>query len=116
MCIRDSIHVENKGEKYSQNKDGSPHDGSTGSPPKKVKKALKKVANWDWDKKVTSWENSQNPLIIHKCSPSDVANGNCVCSSPFTPYGPNIGPVVDGYPLPAPAPAPSPWGVPIPVG
>ena len=110
------IHVENKGEKYSQNKDGSPHDGSTGSPPKKVKKALKKVANWDWDKKVTSWENSQNPLIIHKCSPSDVANGNCVCSSPFTPYGPNIGPVVDGYPLPAPAPAPSPWGVPIPVG
>ena len=74
------------------------------------------MANWDWDKKVTSWENSQNPLIIHKCSPSDVANGNCVCSSPFTPYGPNIGPVVDGYPLPAPAPAPSPWGVPIPVG
>ena len=45
------IHIKKGREKYSQNEDGSPHDGTTGSPPNSVKKELKKKGVWDWDKK-----------------------------------------------------------------
>ncbi len=41
---------------YAQNIDGSPHDKS-GDPPNSVKKSLKKVVGWDWDKKRAEYEN-----------------------------------------------------------
>ncbi|MEI3163794.1 MAG: RHS repeat-associated core domain-containing protein [Lachnospirales bacterium] len=49
------IHVYNGKESYSQNEDGSPHDGSKGSPPKSVKKKLKELKGWDWDAKEDEW-------------------------------------------------------------
>ena len=60
------IHVEKNGREYSQNEDGSPHDGSSGKPDKKVIAALKNKMNWDWNKKEQSYKFSKNPssLII----------------------------------------------------
>ena len=49
------VHVYNGEEAYAQNEDGSPHDGSKGGPPRRVKKELKKKKNWDWDEKEASW-------------------------------------------------------------
>ena len=43
------IHIFEDGKEYSQNSDGSPHKGSTGSPSKSIKKYLKKNGEWDWD-------------------------------------------------------------------
>lgn len=40
-----------KGESYSQNDDGSPHDGSKGSPPNSILEDIKNRFNWDWGKK-----------------------------------------------------------------
>jgi len=34
---------------YSQNDDGSPHDGSSGKPPKHIRNELKEDGIWDWD-------------------------------------------------------------------
>ena len=43
------IHIIKGTKYYSQNIDGSPHDGSTGSPPKSVRDYLKDKGIWDWD-------------------------------------------------------------------
>ena len=51
------IHIYNGKESYSQNEDGSPHDGSKGSPPKAVKKKLKELKGWDWDANEDEWVN-----------------------------------------------------------
>ncbi len=53
------IHVFKGRDSYSQNDDGSPHDGSTGSPPNSVKKLLKEKANWDWENKRSQYKNTQ---------------------------------------------------------
>ncbi|WP_147584666.1 RHS repeat-associated core domain-containing protein [Faecalispora jeddahensis] len=101
------IHVERRKEKFAQNKDGSPHDGSSGSPPKSVRKELKEKANWDWDKKAKSWDNQQQASLLH-VYPCGADEGECVCHLynsgsyfnyfGFSPYAPNI-----------PAPVPSPY-------
>ena len=53
------IHVWNGKESYSQNDDGSPHDGSKGAPPKSIRKKLKSKAGWDWDAKAKSYKERQ---------------------------------------------------------
>lgn len=57
------IHVWKDGEEYSQNDDGSPHKGG-GSPPKKIKKALKEKSGWDWDAKEKAYKESQKSASI----------------------------------------------------
>ena len=52
------IHIEKFEQKYSQNIDGSPHDGSSGSPPNSVKKYLKEKGIWDWDANEQNYNNS----------------------------------------------------------
>jgi hypothetical protein len=52
---RQHIHIYNGKYSYAQNDDGSPHDGSSGSPPKKVLKAVNKETGWDWQTKEKSW-------------------------------------------------------------
>lgn len=54
------IHVFNGRKTYSQNDDGSPHDGSTGSPPKSIKKKIKENSGWDWDAKEKQYKDNQN--------------------------------------------------------
>ena len=56
------IHIYKGKEIYSQNDDGSPHDGSTGSPPNSVKKELKEKSGWDWDAKEKDYQESLNAL------------------------------------------------------
>ena len=56
------IHIFKGNKKYSQNIDGSPHDGSTGSPPNSVKKYLKEQNIWDWDANKNPYEFQQNEL------------------------------------------------------
>ena len=51
------VHVYKGNKAYAQNEDGSPHDGSTGSPPKKQKENLKNKKGWDWDAKENDWVN-----------------------------------------------------------
>ena len=52
------IHVEKGKLRYSQNEDGSKHDGnsSNGSPPSSVKKTLKEKLGWDWDGNIEKFE------------------------------------------------------------
>ena len=108
------IHVQKNELKFSQNIDGSPHDGSSGSPPNSVKKQLKKKLDWDWDKKDRSWKNSQDSTILHCCSPEEQAMGECECYSSFVPNGPYISGISGGGGIPAPAV--NPWYVIAPVG
>ena len=76
------IHVWKKGgPEYSQNADGSPHDGLEGAPPKWVRKKLSDMNKWKWKDKKTD----PNPSPAPKPTPSP---------SP-TPS-----------PMPTPAPAP----------
>jgi RHS repeat-associated protein len=60
---RRHVHVEKGDESYSQNEDGSPHDGSTGSPPNKVKEQLKKKMRWDWDGNEKKWNDDIEVLL-----------------------------------------------------
>ena len=57
------IHIEAFGKTYSQNIDGSPHDGSTGSPPNTMKKHLKERGIWDWDANQEKYDNSNIKLM-----------------------------------------------------
>ena len=52
------IHIQKFAQQYSQNIDGSPHDGSSGSPPNSVKKYLKEKGIWDWDANEQNYNNS----------------------------------------------------------
>ena len=52
---RKHVHIFKNKESYAQNDDGSPHDGSTGSPPSSVLNNLKKQRGWDWTAKENSW-------------------------------------------------------------
>ncbi len=54
------IHVWNGKENYSQNEDGSPHDGSSGSPPKSIKDKIKDKSGWDWDAKEKAYKDEKN--------------------------------------------------------
>ena len=54
------IHIYNGKDSYSQNDDGSPHDGSSGSPPKSVRKEVKEKSGWNWDEKEKSYNDSKN--------------------------------------------------------
>ena len=54
------IHIYNGKESYAQNDDGSPHDGSKGSPNNSVKKEVKEKSNWDWDSKEKSYNKEKN--------------------------------------------------------
>lgn len=56
--------VYKNGEKYAQNKDGSPHDGSKGKPPKKVLERLKAKTGWDWNKKAKNYDKNPTQYII----------------------------------------------------
>lgn len=53
------IHVEKGNLKYSQNEDGSKHDGNStkGSPPKSVRKKIKNDLGWDWDGKLEKFQS-----------------------------------------------------------
>ena len=53
------IHFTHGTTKYSQNIDGSPHDGTKGSPPKKLLKQVKEKGIWDWEANRASWEKSK---------------------------------------------------------
>lgn len=84
------IHVWKKGgPEYSQNADGSPHDGLEGALPKWVRKKLSDMNKWKWKDKKTD----PNPSPAPKPTPSP---------SP-TPS-----------PMPTPAPAPAPVPLPLP--
>ena len=50
------IHVWNGKKEYSQNDDGSPHHGSSGRPPKSIRKQLKEKGVWDWDAKEKNYK------------------------------------------------------------
>ena len=52
------VHVEKGKKSYSQNDDGSPHDGSVGEPPQKVKDELEDMG-WDWDGKEQAYKHGQ---------------------------------------------------------
>ena len=81
------IHVWKSGwPEYSQNADGSPHDGLEGTPPKWVRKKLSDMKKWEWKDKRTV----PNPSPAPKPTPS---------LSPTPPL----------MPSPAPAPAPLPF-------
>lgn len=54
------IHLSKGNKSFSQNEDGSPHDGSTGTPSNKIKKKLKESYGWDWDEKEENWINKIN--------------------------------------------------------
>jgi len=58
------IHIAKFDEKYSQNIDGSPHDGSTGSPPNSLKKHLKKNNIWDWDANQNKFDNNSKKNVV----------------------------------------------------
>ncbi len=51
------VHISKGKVSYAQNEDGSPHDGSMGSPPNKQKKNLSSQKGWDWDAKEKNWLN-----------------------------------------------------------
>ena len=97
------IHIRKNGEEYAQNEDGTPHDGSKGSPPKWLKKELKKKGIWDWDGNLAKQDKGIE-------LPTDLGN------DPFYRFffvpAPN-GPFT--VPSPAPAPAPNPFYSPVPV-
>ncbi|WP_314305407.1 RHS repeat-associated core domain-containing protein [Brevibacillus parabrevis] len=62
-ATQDHAHVFGpKGQEWSQNTDGSPHDqnrNSPGDPPNSMKKELKKKFGWDWDAKAKAYNDSQ---------------------------------------------------------
>ena len=70
------VHVYNGKESYSQNEDGSPHDGSTGTPPKKIRKKLNNAKGWDWDSKENDWLNK---IVIKK---TEYENGGYIVTYP----------------------------------
>jgi len=59
------IHIEKNGKKYSQNEDGSPHDGSTGAPPNRILKELKEKNIWDWEGNFVG--NPDYAVSLDKC-------------------------------------------------
>ncbi|HHV11338.1 MAG TPA: RHS repeat protein [Clostridiales bacterium] len=59
--IHKDIHMYVKTAKNMHKTDGSPHDGSSGKPPKKVLKKLKEKTGWDWNKKAKVYD--KNPTI-----------------------------------------------------
>ena len=103
------IHVEKNGKKYSQNEDGSPHDGSSGKPDKKVIIALKNKMNWDWNKKEQSYKFSINPSILHLYN-CGMETGNCTCGILHTFSISGYIPIFGGenYAIPTPVPYCSP--------
>ena len=58
------VHVCKDGKEYAQNKDGSPHDGSSGKPPKKVLKKLKEKTGWDWNEKARAYDKNPTMHIV----------------------------------------------------
>ena len=75
------IHVEKGKLRYSQNEDGSKHDGnsSNGSPPSSVKKTLKEKLGWDWDGNIEKFElehgrdftqDPMNSIFFYPINPS----------------------------------------------
>lgn len=54
------IHIYKNGESYSQNTDGSPHDGNIGKPPKKVREEAEDKTGWNWDEKEESYKEKQS--------------------------------------------------------
>ncbi|CAM3662237.1 hypothetical protein EDM52_08400 [Brevibacillus invocatus] len=62
-ATQDHAHVFGpKGQEWSQNTDGSPHDknrNSPGDPPNSMKKELKKKFGWDWNAKAKAYNDSQ---------------------------------------------------------
>ena len=88
------IHVwKEGGPKYSQNADGSPHDGLTGVPPKWVRQRLENMKRWIWKEQEISLEPTPSPL-------------------PTLEPSPRPSPSPSPYPTPAPGPAPIPLPVP----
>ena len=62
--VQKHVHVKKGKQKYSQNYDGSPHDGSNGSPPNSVLKKLKDQLGWDWKEKEKNYNNRKNKIAI----------------------------------------------------
>lgn len=96
------IHIEKGKDKYSQNEDGSPHDGTTGSPPNSVKKELKEKGIWDWDANAEKYIKEvaveipnyaeEFPFLI---APGSVHGGalGASAASPALPAVPSFSPV-----------------------
>lgn len=94
------IHVKNGKYKFSQNIDGSPHDGDDSSgPPKSVKKEIKEKIGWDWDAKAKSWSRHQSCMIHMKdCGYEE---GNCQCGTGVVSASPHYIPMPNGSAFPA---------------
>ena len=54
------IHITDGKKEYVQNDDGSPRDGSSGTPSNKIRKYLKDKGKWDWDTKEKSYNQKQD--------------------------------------------------------
>ena len=88
------IHVEKGNLKYSQNEDGSKHDGHStkGSPPNSVKKKIKKQLGWDWDGNLQKFQSehgidfTDDPIYQFFFSPTDIGGyGSLFATEPSTP-------------------------------
>ena len=83
------IHVYNrrKNASYAQNDDGSPHDGSQGSPPKWVLQELKRKNGWDWEENDRNYRSVINFEQHQKIMRGFISNWNpFYFLLPSTPY------------------------------
>jgi RHS repeat-associated protein len=93
------IHVIKGNKEYSQNIDGSPHDGDDSSgPPNSVKKEINKKIGWDWDAKAKSWSRHQS-CMIHMAN-CGYEEGNCQCGVGIVAGSPNYVVVPSGGTFP----------------
>ena len=133
---RKHVHVYNGKESYAQNEDGSPHDGSKGSPPNSVKKELKNKKSWDWEAKEDDWIrkidvrllDATGVYIITYPNGRQVTYLNVYLSKTFAPNRQELieyytGPTTvnkssgntGGIYVPLPNPVPAPLPAPVPV-
>lgn len=101
------VHV-TKGKKwYAQNEDGSPHDGSQGSPPDKVKEDIFKKSGWDKKAAECEKKKQEQNILVHVEGCEWLTNGApCNCSVQnfyyFFYLGPNIS-IPNGASTPVPS-------------
>ena len=91
------IHIQGFKKEYAQNIDGSPHDGSKGSPPNSVKKYLKKQGYWDWDANQRKYDESHIDLNEYYNSMKTLYDNNG--TTVVMPIDPSMNgvPVAPGY-------------------
>lgn len=90
------VHIYNGKQHWSQNEDGSPHDGgnnSPGAPPNSTLKKLNKQKGWDWTRKENEWMNKIEIGYVQSgytliCYP-DARTVNVYISGLSMPYSPS---------------------------